>query len=157
MYSSIKSEFSRPFFGQLPPKCVPSPMLYYIWKIAYTQVESLLNFKAICMPFELKCIFTFHILLALPLMPVIFLSFAFLWLDHSLKKFLWDLYSSLVFGFSCQIWHLMESFCCVGSPGVFITPGTYHVFYLRWNKVPTSTRESVQFFEFDHFLIVRYV
>ena len=22
----------------------------------------------------------------------------------------------------------MESFCCVGSPGVFITPGTYHVF-----------------------------
>ena len=21
----------------------------------------------------------------------------------------------------------MESFCCVGSPGVFLTPGTYHV------------------------------
>ena len=25
--------------------------------------------------------------------------------------------------------HLPESFCCVGSPGVFITPGTYHVYF----------------------------
>ena len=41
MYTSIKSEFSWPFFGQLPPKCVPSTLLYYIWKIEYTQEESL--------------------------------------------------------------------------------------------------------------------
>ena len=28
----------------------------------------------------------------------------------------------------------MESFCCVGSPGVFITPGTYHVLVPRIKK-----------------------
>ena len=67
MYSSIKNEFSRPFFGQLPPKCVPSPMLYYIWKIAYTQVESLHNFKAIYMPFDSN----------------VFLHFIYSWLCHS--------------------------------------------------------------------------
>ena len=54
MYSSIKSEFSRRFFGQLPPKCVPSTLLYYIWKIAYTQMESLHNFRAIYSLFDLN-------------------------------------------------------------------------------------------------------
>ena len=52
MYSSNESEFTQPFFGQLSPKYVPSTLLYYIWKIACTQVESVHNFRAIYSPFD---------------------------------------------------------------------------------------------------------
>ena len=31
-----------------------------------------------------------------------------------------------------EVWHLEVCFCCVGSPGVFITPGTYHVYNYYW-------------------------
>ena len=52
MYSSIEGEFSQPFLDNLPPKCVPSTLLCYTWKMAHTQVESLHNFMAIYSPFD---------------------------------------------------------------------------------------------------------
>ena len=61
-----------------------------------------------------------------------------------------------------QIWHLTESFCCVGSPGVFINPGTYHVYILfyrparKWVSVYTidlwEVRNGKQLF---HFLLLQ--
>ena len=86
---------------------------------------------------------------ALLLLHVISLSFAFSWLDHSFKKSLWDMYFSLIFRILCQIWCLMESFCCVGTPGVFITPGTYHVLDTSFslvcaeNLVAVSKKEKI--------------
>ena len=40
------------FLDNLPPKCVPSTLLCYTWKMAYTQVESLHNFTAIHLAFD---------------------------------------------------------------------------------------------------------
>ena len=49
----IKCKFCADLFlDNLPPKCVPSTLLCYTWKMAYTQVESLHNFTAIYLPFD---------------------------------------------------------------------------------------------------------
>ena len=37
MYTSMKSKFFWPFLDNLPPKGVPSTLLYYIWKMAYNK------------------------------------------------------------------------------------------------------------------------
>ena len=39
-----------------------------------------------------------------------------------------------LFNNALEILHQIEFFCCVGSPGVFITPGTYHVLARFLNK-----------------------
>ena len=44
------------FLDNLPPKCVPGTLLYYIWLMAYTQEERLHDFVAILAVYHIRLV-----------------------------------------------------------------------------------------------------